>query len=100
MIPETQTITIETVVGPKDHPAPDGWDFSPTMRRRVWIELLRLSGVELTHPQRDQPRANATVERRAKIGMLSILLANDLGMSSYYWAQEATRIASAAKVAA
>lgn len=88
---DTQTITIETVVGPKTYLAPAGWDFSNTLRRRVWRDLLKVTAEDLKDTR--GPNAHGKIAARATIGTLATLLSQDMGKARFYWEEEACRIA-------
>jgi hypothetical protein len=82
-----QTLTLDTLAGPRPVPAPDGWRFEKTAVI-VWAKLLEFTR-EARGPfkrQRDQFVVEGQIEALANV------LASAIGMAPFYWQQEARRI--------
>jgi hypothetical protein len=94
-IADTQTVTTDTIVGPKTYNAPAGWAFDNTLRVSVWLALRSNVREEVRRGRHVSPRSHEALERRARIQCLANLLANDLGKSLSYWLDEADRIVRA-----
>jgi hypothetical protein len=83
-----QWVTLDTIVGPKQLPAPDGWQFGKT-DVIVWARLMDC--VEI--------RQQGVLKRRrdehvfdGKIDELANVLANAHGMASPYWINAAKEL--------
>ena len=81
---QTQTITIDTIMGPKEILAPEGWVFDKTATI-TWWKLLWATREGFTpfKLQRDKQHWSG------KIDALSSVLATSLGMAAFYWEQTA-----------
>lgn len=79
--PQYQILKIDTLVGPKDLRAPAGWDFDETAIH-VWSALL-------AETRRSPILARDKHAQRWACDLLGNILANTLGMASFYWTEAA-----------
>lgn len=85
---ETQKVTLQTLSGPHKIVAPGGWKFNTT-DIIVWARLMTL-----TRERRNKlKRVRDGYVLDGQIEILSIILANSLGMASYYWRKCASELA-------
>lgn len=77
---DTQTIMIETIIGPRPILAPATWEFDKTATV-AWAKLLELTR-ESRMPHKSL-RDRKVLE--GQIYILAIVLANALGMAPPYW---------------
>lgn len=83
-----QTLILDTICGPKPILAPDDWKFDKSATI-VWSTLLRY-----TCEQRHTPKSKRDgFVLAGKIDALANVLANSLGMATYYWITQARAIA-------
>lgn len=85
---EQQTLILETIMGPKDIPAPAGWEFDKT-GIRVWVALV--NAVKDRRKKQKTKRDEHMID--GKIVTLSNILANSLGMSNFFWQDAAEQFA-------
>ncbi|MEQ6332913.1 hypothetical protein [Sphingobium sp. MK2] len=79
-----QTLTLDTISGPKPLPAPGGWQFDETATT-VWSWLLTYTD-KRSQPLKTQRDGHVL---DGQIYALSIILANVLGMAPPYWMGQA-----------
>lgn len=79
-----QTLILDTIAGPREITAPAGWNFDRTAIS-VWAALIRFTRDSM----KPQKRARDGYVLAGKIGVLSNILANVLGMAEPYWEQQA-----------
>lgn len=79
---ETQVLTVRTLAGPKYIKAPGGWKFDKCSCI-VWHTLLQLS-MKTKFKTRKEAASNAD-----RVTVLANVLADNFGMSTFYWAQAA-----------
>jgi len=79
-----QKLILQTIVGPKEIGAPDGWEFDNTATI-AWVHLLTLTR-RLKQPFRTK-RDEFVVGGQRYI--LCLVLSNALGMAVPYWEREA-----------
>lgn len=84
---DMQTLTLDTIVGPKPVLAPGGWEFDKTATI-AWAKLLELVR-EQRKPQKLK-RDEYVLDGQSLV--LSVVLANSLGMASFYWREQARGI--------
>jgi hypothetical protein len=82
-----QFITVDTPGGPQPLLAPDGWEFDRTAKK-CWSRLLYVAGESL----KPQKRVRDKHVLDGQVEVLAIVLANSLGMASFFWQQEAKRL--------
>lgn len=88
---ETQTLSIDTIVGKKKLKAPKGWKFDQTAIS-VWSWLLNYTYEKHTQKHKRQRDVH---DLDAKIHALAIVLANALGMAPPYWENAAKELMNA-----
>lgn len=83
-------LDLETIGGPKEVPAPDGYDYDKTATI-AWARLLDLT--REMHGQRMHRQSQKYFHRvDAKMEILAVVLASSLGMAAPYWYQRAREI--------
>jgi len=85
---DTQTLTIDTIVGPKPIDAPAGWEFDKTATTAwSWLLTYTRRRSEKLKTQRDGYVIDGQIQA------LAIVLANSLGMAPFYWEKIAREMA-------
>jgi hypothetical protein len=84
----TQTIILNTVMGPRELPAPEGWEFDKATMI-AWSQLLEATRASFTPPKLKSDQAHLN----GKIVALARLLAAVLGKATFYWEEQAIEIA-------
>lgn len=84
---DTQIIYVGSPGGPVEVVAPAGWEYDKT-GALVWSRLLNLASERML-PQK-RKRDEYVID--GQIEILSIILANSIGMAAFYWTQRAKEI--------
>lgn len=92
-----QKITKDGIFGETSIYAPAGWEFDKTAVEVWWrltqevTDRLNVSG----HPKPSRKLERFIDNRSQRIDALACVLSNSLGMASFFWVMEATKVARA-----
>jgi hypothetical protein len=84
-----EVILVDSPMGLRPLYAPAGWTYDKTARH-LWSRLHHVADLR-SEPQKTK-RAEAVLD--GQIEVLSIVIANSIGMAAWHWMMEAKRIAA------